>query len=62
MHCTILVDILAQNKSYHLDSMKGPDSSYSHKEICDDIDDLEEEEICEDKFSKKGYKERGGSK
>ena len=28
--------------------MKGPDSSYSHKEICDDIDDLEEEEICED--------------
>ena len=23
-------------------------SSYSHKEICDDIDDLEEEEICED--------------
>ena len=48
MHCTIVADILAQNKSYHLDSMKGPDSSYSHKEICDDIDDLEEEEICED--------------
>ena len=45
MHCTIVADILAQNKSYHLDSMKGPDSSYSHKEICDDIDDLEEEDI-----------------